>query len=120
MLIVGPPPVLGYMQWWTLGFVIINFMNIYSVYNYKMTYFFNLTHEFNCWRFGVCNQYYKYYLNTHTGHLKASELKCGTASASIAKQIGSERQLKQAVFESIVKQKALEERNNRLRFVVNT
>lgn len=56
-------------------------------------------------------------LNQKPGHLKASELKCGTASASIAKQIGSERQLKQAVFESIVKQKALEERNNRLRWM---
>ncbi|KAL5246574.1 hypothetical protein ACHWQZ_G018703 [Mnemiopsis leidyi] len=55
-------------------------------------------------------------LNQKPGHLKASELKTGTAAADIAKQIGNERQLKSAVFESLVKQKALEERNNRLRW----
>ena len=53
-----------------------------------------------------------------SGHLKASELKTGSAAADIAKQIGNERQLKSAVFESLVKQKALEERNNRLRYVL--
>ena len=51
----------------------------------------------------------------HTGKLKASELKAGKAAAGLAKEIGSERQLKVAVFESIVKQRALEERNNKLR-----
>lgn len=55
-------------------------------------------------------------LNQKPGHLRASELKTGSAAATIAKQIGNERQLKCAVFESIVKQKALEERNNRLRW----
>ncbi|XP_063692727.1 cilia- and flagella-associated protein 221-like [Bolinopsis microptera] len=55
-------------------------------------------------------------LNQKPGHLKASELKTGSAAAEIAKQIGNERQLKSAVFESLVKQKALEERNNRLRW----
>jgi len=55
-------------------------------------------------------------LNQKPGHLKASELKTGSAAADIAKQVGNERQLKSAVFESLVKQKALEERNNRLRW----
>lgn len=56
-------------------------------------------------------------LNQTPGHLKARELKSGSAAATIAKQIGNERQLKAAVFESVVKQKALEERNNKLRWM---
>ena len=44
-------------------------------------------------------------------------MKAGKAAAGLAKEIGSERQLKVAVFESIVKQRALEERNNKLRYV---